>query len=206
MRLGKDAMEALKTEVGGLLKPGDELVVAGAVALKGTSLIAENKYDLLREVFSGSFLGDAMALRRNYGVGEIPKESVPWRMAGEAGANVRFAMGEGGFLSALWKVAEASQTGLRADLRKVPVRQETIEICEVLDINPYYLLSEGSVLIGIPSGEALVEEFLRMGIPAAVIGHANEENDRLLYSRENVRYLDRPAEDEIKGVMELWQD
>lgn len=206
MRLGKDAMETLKAEVAGQLKPGDELVVAGAAALKGTSLIAEYKYELLREIFSGSFLRDAISLRQKYGVGETPKDSIPWRMAGDAGAGVCYAMGEGGFLTALWKVAEASQTGLRADLRKVPVRQETIEICEVLDINPYYLLSEGALLIGIRAGEALVQEYLRMGIPAAIIGHVNEENDRLLYSRDKVRYLDRPAEDEIKGVMELWQD
>ena len=46
-------------------------------------------------------------------------------------------MGEGGFLSALWKMAEASQVGLEMDFSKVPIRQETIEICEIFDINPY---------------------------------------------------------------------
>ena len=52
-------------------------------------------------------------------------------------------MGEGGFLSALWKMAEASQVGLEMDFSKVPIRQETIEICEIFDINPYKLNSEG---------------------------------------------------------------
>ena len=36
-----------------------------------------------------------------------------------------------GFLSALWKMAEASEVGLEADFRKVPIRQETIEVCEI---------------------------------------------------------------------------
>ncbi len=53
-----------------------------------------------------------------------------WKMAEAAGANALYAMGGGRLLSALWKMAEASQTGLTADLRHVPVRQETIEICE----------------------------------------------------------------------------
>ena len=43
MRLGQAAMEALRAEITGCLKPGDELVVACPVALKGTSVIAKNK-------------------------------------------------------------------------------------------------------------------------------------------------------------------
>ncbi len=56
-------------------------------------------------------------------------------------------MGEGGFLSALWKMAEASEVGLEADFRKVPIRQETIEVCEIFALNPYKLQADGAVLI-----------------------------------------------------------
>ena len=49
MRLGQAAMEALRAEITGCLKPGDELVVACPVALKGTSVIAKNKKDKLAE-------------------------------------------------------------------------------------------------------------------------------------------------------------
>ena len=118
-------------------------------------------------------------------------------MAEAAGADVIYPMGEGGFLSGLWKVAEVSGTGLVADFRKVPVRQETVELCEVLDLNLYRLRSDGAFLAGIPSGEGLVRKCQAAGLPAAVIGQANAGNDRLLYSGENFRYLDRPAEDEI---------
>ena len=52
MRLGQAAMEALRAEITGCLKPGDELVVACPVALKGTSVIAKNKKDKLAERFS----------------------------------------------------------------------------------------------------------------------------------------------------------
>ena len=51
MRLGQAAMEALRAEITGCLKPGDELVVACPVALKGTSVIAKNKKDKLAERF-----------------------------------------------------------------------------------------------------------------------------------------------------------
>ena len=38
-------------------------------------------------------------------------------------------------------MAEASQVGLEMDFTKVPIRQETIEICEIFDVNPYKLQS-----------------------------------------------------------------
>ncbi len=152
MRLGQAAMEALRAEITGCLKPGDELVVACPVALKGTSVIAKNKKDKLAERFSAGFIQNCVSLWDAYGAG-----SIVWKIAQEADASALYAMGEGGFLSALWKMAEASEVGLEADFRKVPIRQETIEVCEIFDLNPYKLQADGAVLIGIRGGEALVQ-------------------------------------------------
>lgn len=55
MRLGKKAMEALQAEVTGRLLPGNELVVAGPVALKGTSLIAKEKKKCCESIFQRDF-------------------------------------------------------------------------------------------------------------------------------------------------------
>ena len=138
MRLGQAAIEALRAEITGCLKPGDELVVACPVALKGTSVIAKNKKDKLAERFSAGFIQNCVSLRDDYGAG-----SIVWKIAQEADASALYAMGEGGFLSALWKMAEASEVGLEADFRKVPIRQETIEVCEIFDLNPYKLQADG---------------------------------------------------------------
>lgn len=208
MKLGKEAMEKLRAEVTGLLRPGDELVVAGAVALRGTVRLAHHEYAELRNYFSEGFLYSCLNLERDYGIKFAEEEGNQtilmeyqendiWKMAENMGARACYIMGEGGVLSALWKMSEASQTGLTVDLRKIPIRQETVEVCEYFDLNPYYLMSQGALLIGIPSGEGLVQEYCRMGLPAAVIGQTNNGNDRLLYSGDHARYLDRPAKDEI---------
>lgn len=223
MRLGQAAMEALKAEITGCLQPGDELVVACPVALKGTSVIAENKKDILAERFSAGFIRNCISLWEEYGAQKevedqtVPneqdtdqietgsaqreKKSIVWNIAQEAGASALYDMGEGGFLSALWKMAEASEVGLEADFRKVPVRQETIEVCEIFDLNPYKLQAEGSVLIGIRGGEALVQKLRNAGFMAEIIGQTNNGNDRLLYSGGSARYLERPAEDEIYRIL-----
>ena len=36
----------------------------------------------------------------------------------------------GGIFGALWELAEASGVGLEIELKKIPIRQETVEICE----------------------------------------------------------------------------
>lgn len=201
MKLGKKALEALQAEIDGTLKPGDELIVAGPVAAEGTAWFTENRYEKLRGFFSERFLEDARRLPEVYGTG-MKEDNKVWKMAEKAGASARYLMGKGGFLAALWKMAEASGVGLEVDLRSVPIRQETIEICEIFDVNPYKLLSGGSVLLGISGGDAFVQELRREGIMAAVIGQTNSGNDRLLYSGGNARYLERPAKDEISRFRE----
>ena len=177
MRLGQAAMEALRAEITGCLKPGDELVVACPVALKGTSVIAKNKKDKLAERFSDGFIQNCVSLWDAYGAG-----SIVWKIAQEAEAS-------------------ASEVGLEADFRKVPIRQETIEVCEIFDLNPYKLQADGAVLIGIRGGEALVQRLRNEGFMAEVIGQTNSGNDRLLYSGGSARYLERPAEDELQQLL-----
>ncbi len=192
MKLGQKAMEALRAEVTGLLKEGDDLVIVGDIALTGTALIVEKEKEFLRQFFSEGFLWDAWRGPSLYGVSESMADSQT-----VIETDVLYSLGTGGILAGLWKVAEASEMGLFADLRKIPVRQETIEICERFDLNPYKLLSEGSILVGTVRGEELVQYYSEQGIPAAVIGKAVKGNDRILRSGENIRYLERPSQDEI---------
>lgn len=192
MKLGPKAMEALKMEVDGTLEPDMDLVVLGAIALEGTKLLVEKEYKILRNYFSEGFLWSAERAREKFAALETVRDE-----------NIvcLFQMGEGGVLAALWKMAEASGVGLKVDLRKIPIRQETIEICERFDMDPYKLLSEGAVLAGCKNSTELLEYCLEKQIPAAVIGQTNAENDRMLYSNKIVRFLDRPSKDEITKRM-----
>ena len=72
----------------------------------------------------------------------------------------------GGIFGALWELAEASGVGLDITLKKIPIRQETVEICEFFDINPYQLASGGSLLMAAEDGNRLVMDLAKEGIPA----------------------------------------
>lgn len=79
---------------------------------------------------------------------------------------------EGGIFGALWEMAEASGVGLEIELKKIPLKQETVEICEFFGINPYGLISSGAMLMASSDGNRLVMELQKAKIPAAVLGKA----------------------------------
>ena len=47
------------------------------------------------------------------------------------------------------------------------------------------------------NGEVLADALNNQGITAAVIGHTTDNNDKILRNGEEMRYIDRPAPDEI---------
>jgi len=98
----------------------------------------------------------------------------------------------GGILAGLWEMAQEAGVGLEVDLRRIPVRQETIEICEFLGENPYELLSGGCLLMTAEDGNALAAALLGEEIPAVVIGRTTGGNDRVLYNEGRKRYLNKP--------------
>ena len=104
---------------------------------------------------------------------------------------------EGGIFGALWEMAEASGVGLEIDLKKIPIRQETVEICEFFDINPYELISSGCMLMAAADGNTIVRELEKAGIHAVVAGKAVKGNDRVLYAASEKRFLEPPKSDEL---------
>ena len=101
-------------------------------------------------------------------------------------------LGRGGVLKGLWDLGEKYSSGMEADIHKIPVRQETIEICEYLNLDPYYADSAGSFLLAAADGHLLLEECRKRGIAAALIGVLGEERARVIRFPGHTRYLDKP--------------
>ena len=95
------------------------------------------------------------------------------------------------------KLAEASNVGLEIDIKKIPVRQETIELAEFFGMNPYKMISSGTMLMAAEDGNQLVRELEKAGIKATIIGKATEGNDRVLLNEDEKRFLEPAKEDEI---------
>ncbi len=85
-----------------------------------------------------------------------------------------------GLEGALYTMSEECGHGYDADLAKVPVRQEFIEIAELLDYNIYSADATGSLMIVTDMTDALMKRFEEKGIQATVIGKITACNDKML--------------------------
>ena len=116
------------------------------------------------------------------------------------GAAAMQDLSEGGIFGALWEIADGAGIGLDVALKRIPIQQETVEICEFFGLNPYQMLSTGALLIAAADGEGLVQKMALEGIPSAVIGRTTSGKERILRNGEEVRYLDKPQMDEMYRV------
>ena len=178
----------------GGLRPGDELVMTKWAGMEGTAIIAAERKEKLLETLPGELVDEAAALLKDISV--VPEAAV----AAKAGASAMHDVTEGGIFGALWEIGEAAGVGITADLAKIPIRQETIEVCEVFGLNPYQMMSSGSLLIGCANGNLMVEELEEAGIAAAVIGRATDSNDRVIVKGEETRFLEPPGSDELYKI------
>ena len=179
------------------LEAGAQLVATGWIALAGTVMAAKEKRKELLSRFPEYLVEEAERFAGSLSV--LPAAEAVREWGGGVCAMTDLA--EGGIFGALWEMAEASGVGLEIDLKRIPVRQETVEICNFLDLNPYELLSGGSLLIGADDGYALAEYLEKAGIPAAVIGRAVPGNDRVVRNGEEKRFLGPVRMDEIHKIL-----
>lgn len=176
-------------------KPGDDIVISKWIGLEGTSIIAKEKEEKLRTRFPGKFLEIAKGFDQYLSV--LPESAI----AVKTGVHAMHDVTEGGIFGALWELAESSGVGLEIDLKQIPIRQETIEVCEYYGINPYELISSGSMLMAAPDGNLLVRELEKAGIHAVVAGKAVAGNDRVLWNGEERRFLEPPKTDALYQVV-----
>jgi hydrogenase maturation factor len=121
--------------------------------------------------------------------------------AGE-GADFLVDLSEGGIYAALWRLSVKTRRGLRVDMAAIPLLQETIELANYYDIDPYKMRSAGSLLAVTADADALVEALEGSGIPAGKIGELTEDHDKILINDDEVRYLDLPQTDELHRILD----
>ena len=174
--------------------PGMDVIVTGYVGLEGTAILANEKRAELETRFSKAFIDKSAAY--------IDHISTAMEAASAIGAGVAAIhdASQGGIFGALWDMAEASGIGLDIDLKKLPIRQDTIEISEFFDINPYKLMSGGSLIIIAADGTRVLRELEKTGKKAVIVGATTDSNDRVLISGEERRFLETAQTDEIYKV------
>ena len=175
-------------------RPGEDLIVTKAIGIEGTYIIATEHEKELLETLPESLIKRAQGFIKDISVVD---EGL---LAGRYGVSAMHDITEGGIYGALWEMCEASDVGCEVDIKRIPVRQETIEIAEVFGLDPYRLISSGSMLIACRDGNGLLDEFSKAGIEASFIGRTNDTKKRIIRTNAGERFLTPPDTDELHRI------
>ncbi|MCR5799626.1 MAG: hypothetical protein K6G69_06070 [Lachnospiraceae bacterium] len=176
-------------------KPAD-IVMTKWAAISGTAIIAQENRKKLETRLPRYYVEDAIEL------GQFTSVAPEAAIASEAkGTIAMHDVAGGGIFTALWELGEKLGMGCRVMLEDIPIRQESIEVCEYFDINPYRLRGDGSMLIVTDDPEGLTERLHSENIHAKVIGQMTNCIDRVVIRGDETRFLEPANGDELMSVM-----
>ena len=190
---------------------GDSLILTKTCGIEGTYIAATEHSDRLA-LLPGSIIEDASSYISRLSV--VPEGTVCGSLYSSSGevnsrgyrlcaANLLHDVTEGGVLGAAYEMAHMSDLGLMVDERLVPITRTTSEICRIMEINPYRLISSGSMLISSPEPDRIIGALKEQGIDAAVIGRFTSKSEgfkRIDVSNGMVCELTPPQADELYGM------
>ncbi len=175
-------------------KIGQDVIMTKWAGIEGTSIIASDYEEKLSKVLSKDIIETAK--------GFIDFISVvqDGLIAGENGATSMHDVTEGGILGAAWEIAHCSNVGIDIFIDDIPLMPETIEICKIAKINPYRLISSGSMIITCSDGLSMVDKLNLNGIKSTIIGKITKESKNIIYKNGHIEELTEPVKDEIYNV------
>lgn len=163
--------------------------------MEGTMRFIERFGEQLKARYTGDFLENGRRFTESLSV--APEVTAIINYISGNGETSRFYdevfchdVSEGGIFSALWEISEFLSCGMKIDIKKIPLKQVTIEVCEYLDRNPYLLQSGGSMLVVTKQPEQLKSMLCQNKIPAEIIGVITDSKDCLLVNNGEHRYLE----------------
>lgn len=177
----KDKLLSIKNASAGMA-----IIAVRWIAVEQTAYLVDEHRDELLKRLPVSYVEQADDLLKSANITRAAQIAV------DNGAIAMHDMAQKGIFAALWELSAGSGCGLDIDMRAIPIRQETVEFCEIMALNPYEEASAGGLLVVTQNTGKLLEAFNREHIPAVVIGYLTSDNDKKLVNGDEIRYLDRP--------------
>jgi hydrogenase maturation factor len=189
--IGKGKKEQVVTTGGA--KIGDDIIVTGYAGLEGTGILSRSYNEYLITKLPSEIIDAGKNMLNSISVVDVGI------LAGQFGVNAMYDATEGGVLGAIWEVAEASNKGMYVYKESIPIKEETVKICDVLSINPYRLISSGCMIITCSNGKGLCDQLNKNGISANIVGKITEDN-KIVNAGGIEVIVDPPESDEIYSV------
>jgi hydrogenase maturation factor len=183
--LGEVGRDNLKPTSGACL--GDDLIMTKSSAIEATAIIALEKEKELRGHLGNRLLMRAKNYLYNPGISVVKEARV---VSSIKEVHALHDPTEGGIVTGIFEMATASDLGVEVHYDKIPIRFETLKLCESYHVDPLGTFASGSLLIAVsPSvSEDMISRLSAVGITAARIGvlMPKEKGLRLIRNGENL--------------------
>lgn len=178
-------------------KIGDKVLITKYVGIEGTSIIAKELEESLKERLPKELLHEALSLNKYI---SVAKEGV---ICGEIGVTYMHDVTEGGVFGAVWEASRVINKGIKIKKAAIPMKESTRAISELLGIDPYRLISSGSMLAIASEANILniQEKLAQAGIESSVIGEVIEKGI-YLDTKKGIFEIAPPASDELYKALQ----
>jgi len=185
-------------------RPGDRLLLTKGVPIEATAVIGHELGEQLAGVFSDGDLARARDFLTNPGISILADA----RAAVEAGTvTAMHDPTEGGLLTALWELAQASGRTLVFEPDAVPVPELSSRLCAHLGIDPLASIASGALLLTVPQSDAtrVRSAVEKAGITCREIGRV-EEGGPAVYREGGDEPVAMPERDDLARLFETAGD
>lgn len=167
-------------------REGDALILTGGAGIEGTAILAAD----LNASFTGKVEESVIERAKQFiydpGICIAPAAYIAWKYKPHALHDPT----EGGVRKGIEEMALASGNGVYIEYDKIPIREETKQICQATGDDPLGIFGSGALLISLPSERTkkLLQEYDYEGIVAQQIGRvtAQEKGRILLYKGKEI--------------------
>lgn len=177
------------------IQAGDSIVMTKSLGLEGASIIVAEK-DEIKAHLSQEEIEDARKM------GELLSIAKEARVGRKHNVNFMHDITEGGLIGALSEMCFGDSWGFIVEENKVNIHEVTKKVADFYKLDPYQLISSGSLLLTLPEEgvEDLIKDLAKEGIEAAHIGRFTQDGKKILRS-DTDKEVDPQAGDELYRVM-----
>ncbi|MFW5873383.1 MAG: AIR synthase family protein [Bacillota bacterium] len=180
----------------GEAKLGDEIIITKGLGLEGAFILANDYTDyLLDSGVSKNTIKEAKSYDKYL---SVLKEGVK---ATEIGVNSMHDITEGGLIGALDEVSRASNLGFKININIKAIPDAVQEITEKIGIDPYSLISSGSLLITTKKANELIDDLSEIGIKSFKIGEMIKQG-KIIDNGKETKNIDWDGKDSLWKFIE----
>ncbi|MEM1921265.1 MAG: AIR synthase family protein [Desulfurococcaceae archaeon] len=182
-------------------RPGDRVIVIGKIGLEGAGVIAYDFGEILIEKgVDRNYIEDA----KKY-IDEI--SIVDKALVIKDYVNTMHDPTEGGVIQSFREIALASNTSITVDIDSIELDEKVVAITSVLGLDPFKLLSSGSIVATVPEKNLLelINIMDSMKIDYSICGYVSRENPGKVFIRKNNKVVDIGYNDIVDEIYKLWR-